>query len=533
MVFRLRNMPVFILLMVFSIVSRGQTGPSPKWGHWRIWGAQDDGTYQNPVLPADYSDIDCIRVGEDYYAISSTFQYSPGVVILRSKDLVNWTITGHIVNDLNQISPAMNWDRMDRYGKGIWAGAIRFHARRFWVYFGTPDEGYFMSTAENPAGPWSPLHRVLAAKGWDDCCPFWDDDGQGYLIGTDFKDDYQIHLFTLTADGKDIVPGSDKIIHHSRGSEANKLYKINGWYYHLFSEVRAEGRAVMMERSGNIRGPYLEEKQMNHAEKKYNEPNQGGLVQSQKGDWYFLTHHGTGDWSGRVVSLLPVTWKEGWPIIGKAGGDGVGQMVWSGRMPLKGQPVICPQTNDDFNDRSLQPQWEWNYQPRKEKWSLTAKPGWLRLQAYRPLRSGDLLVAGNTLTQRVFRTPYNQVTVKLDISGMADGQHAGIAHFGSPDYSTLGVTCIGKVRRLDFRIKEAVITGPVVNSDSLWLRSQWGADGLSRFYYSLDGRTFFPFGQPYQLKWESYRGDRIAIYNFNDKDDAGFIDVDYFHFRFK
>jgi len=533
MVFRLRNILAFFLLTAFSIVSRGQSDLSPKWGNWRIWGAQDDGTYHNPILPADYSDIDCIRVGEDYYAISSTFQYSPGVVILRSKDLVSWTIAGHIVNDLNQISPAMNWDRMDRYGKGIWAGAIRFHAHRFWVYFGTPDEGYFMSTAENPAGPWSPLHQVLAGKGWDDCCPFWDDDGQGYLIGTDFKDDYQIRLFTLTADGRDIVPGSDKLIHHSPGSEANKLYKINGWYYHLFSEVRAEGRAVMMERARNIRGPYLEVKQLNHAEKKYNEPNQGSLVQSQNGEWYFLTHHGTGDWSGRVISLLPVTWKGGWPIIGKAGQDGIGQMVWFGQMPVKGQPVVYPQTDDDFSEKLLQPQWEWNYQPRKEKWSLTEKPGWLRLQAYRPLRSRDLLGAGNTLTQRVFRTPYNQVTVKLDISGMADGQHAGIAHFGSPDYSTFGVTCSGILRRLDFGIKEAIITGPVINNDRLWLRSQWGADGLSRFYYSLDGRTFFSFARSYQLKWESYRGDRIAIYNYNDKDDAGFIDVDYFHYRFK
>ena len=172
------------------------------------WGDQHNGTYANPVLPADYSDIDAIRVGTDYYAISSTFQFSPGVVILHSKDLVNWQITGHVVDDLTQIGPALNWDSMDRYGKGVWAGAIRHHAGKFWVYFGTPDEGFFMSTATNPAGPWTPLHKVWNVTGWDDPCPFWDDDGQGYLVATHFADQYKIHLFKLSADGKQIRDGN-------------------------------------------------------------------------------------------------------------------------------------------------------------------------------------------------------------------------------------------------------------------------------------------------------------------------------------
>ena len=163
----------------------------PAWGEWNTWGDQGTGIYHNPVLPADYSDIDCIRVGTDYYAISSTFQFSPGMVILQSKDLVNWRILGHAVTDLTQIGPELNWDRMNRYGKGIWAGSIRYHDNRFWIYFGTPDEGYFMTTATDPAGPWEPLHRVMNEPGWDDCCPFWDDDGQGYFIGTHFADGYK------------------------------------------------------------------------------------------------------------------------------------------------------------------------------------------------------------------------------------------------------------------------------------------------------------------------------------------------------
>src|SRR5512138_3414802 len=161
----------------------------PKtWGDWTRWGDQGDGTYRNPVSPSDYNDLDCIRVDSYYYAISSTFQYSPGMVILHSKDLVNWRILSHVIDDVTQIGPELNWDRMNRYGRGVWAGAIRYHDGKFWVYFGTPEEGYFMSTAKDAAGPWTPLHRVMGEAGWDDCCPFWDDDGQGYFVGTHFKD---------------------------------------------------------------------------------------------------------------------------------------------------------------------------------------------------------------------------------------------------------------------------------------------------------------------------------------------------------
>ena len=219
------------------------------WGAWENWGDQGDGTYENPVFPSDYSDLDCIRVGADYYAISSTFQFSPGMVILHSRDLVNWTIQGHAVSDLTQISPELNWNRMNRYGKGIWAGSIRNHAGRFWIYFGTPDEGYFMTTANEINGPWEPLHALLPEAGWDDCCPFWDDDGQGWLVGSNFRDGYKTHLWKLTVDGRDIVRDSDRVIYQSRGSEANKLYKFNGLYYHFFSEVQSAGRVIMMQRA--------------------------------------------------------------------------------------------------------------------------------------------------------------------------------------------------------------------------------------------------------------------------------------------
>lgn len=522
-----------IVLLVLSHSAFPQSDSlKHKWGEWQTWGDQGNGNYMNPVLPGDYSDPDCIRVGDDYYAVSSTFQYSPGFIILHSKDLVNWSPLSHAVKDITQISPEMNWDKMKRYGFGIWAGAIRYHDNKFWIYFGTADEGYFMTTAKKAEGPWQPLHHLLKEKGWDDCCPFWDDDGQGYLVGTNFKNGYQIHLFKMTADGIQLQKGSDKVIHQSNGSEANKLYKIRDTYYHLFSEVKPDGRILMMERSKNIFGPYTDIKQLSHAQAEYNEPNQGGIVQTQKGDWYFLTHHGTGDWSGRILSLLPANWIDGWPVIGIVGSDTIGRMAWSGKMPIKYTKLVTPLTSDDFNEETLSQQWEWNFQPRSRKWSLNERPGWLRLHAFKPLESNNLLKAGNTLTQRTFRTRTNEVVIKFDLSGLVDGQRAGLSHFGSPNYSTLGVTCEGGARYLEFGITGKLIKGPELFSNDLWLKSTWGMDGKCQYYYSLDGKSFISFGYPYQMCWESYHGTRIAIYNYNNKTDLGYIDVDFFHYTY-
>ncbi len=527
-----------VFVAVFSLKGSA-TVKSPVWGEWQGWGDQGDGTYRNPVLPADYSDIDCIRVGSDYYAIASTFQFSPGVVILHSKDLVNWTTASHAVADLTQISPAMNWDRMDRYSRGVWAGAIRHHGGRFWIYFGTPDEGYFMTSATTVAGPWEPLHHVMSEAGWDDCCPFWDEDGQGWFVGTSFKDGYKTWLFKLTPDGRDIVRESGVIINEGAHREANKLYKIGGTYYHFFSEWKeGVGRYVMMQRAKKITGPYLEVKQLAHVQRDAMEPNQGGLVQTEKGEWYFFTHHGTGKWEGRAASLLPVTWVEGWPIIGQPGPDGFGTMAWAGRKPVGGAAFSFPQGSDEFASATLGMHWEWNYQPRAGKWSLNERPGYLRLHAFRGLEGENILKVGNVLTQRAIRSAENEVVVKIEIGGMADGQHAGLCHFSalrkkdSPAASSasLGVVQVGAVRFLELS-RDGVFTLHVELRDTaLWLKSSWGLDGVSRFSYSTDGAVFLTIGDPYQLVWGSYRGDRIGLFTFNNTADTGLIDIDWVHY---
>ena len=493
------------------------------------WGDQGDGTFVNPILPADYSDIDVIRVGEDYYFISSTFQFSPGIIILHSRDLVNWTIVGHVIADLTRITPELNWNRMNRYGRGVWAPAIRYHNKKFRVYVCTPNEGIFMSTAEHITGPWTPIHAVMRAGGWDDPCPFWDDDGQGYLVTTHFSDGYKIYLFKLTADGRGIIPHSGRVIHQSRGSEANKLYKINGWYYHYYSQVQREGRVPMMDRSRHIYGPW-ETRQLMHVNPRIDrEPNQGGFVSTAAGQWWFLTQQGTGQWDGRACCLLPVTWVEDWPIIGRIGSDGIGNMVWRDRMPIRGHTCRIPQTSDSFDRPVLAVQWEWNYQPRADKWSLTDRPGYLRLYAFKPLRSNNLLTAGNTLTQRVFKTNSNVVTVQMDISGMTDGQHAGICHFAS-HFWTIGAARRGGKSHFAFNHNGKLTYGPAISSTVVWFRSIWDIGGQSRFSFSLDGRRFVAFGDKFRLAWGFYRGDRIGIFNFNNKADSGHVDVKYFHY---
>jgi beta-xylosidase len=505
------------------------------------WGDQGDGTYCNPVLPGDFSDIDAIRVGSDFYAITSTFQYSPGVAVLHSKDLVNWEILSHVVNDVTQISPEMNWDKMNRYGTGIWAGSIRYYKNKYWVYFGTPDEGFFMSSASKPEGPWEPLHCLMPAKGWDDCCSFMDDDGQLYFIATHFAMDtvngkkYNIHLFKMSSDGKSLLAETDTIIHQSNGSEANKLYKINGSYYHYFSEVKKEGRVVMMERSKSLKGPW-EIKQLNHVNKDLDrEPNQGGLIELENGNWWFFTHHGSGNsFEGRTASLLPITWMNGWPIIGSVGADSIGNMIWQAQKPITTPNKIHLQTNDDFSKDKLAAQWEWNYQPRSDKWSLNERKGYLRLYAFEPLRPTDpkqiVLRAGNTLTQRSMRTPNCEATVKMDVSHMANGQFAGLTHYSTKSHSLFGIRQTNNKRELVLEINGKETSVKHLKCKTIYFRSTWGLDDVGRYAYSLNDKDYTLLDPTHQFTWGSYRGDRVGIFNYNILADKGFVDLDWFNY---
>ena len=500
-----------------------------KWGDWQSWGEQTGGTYRNPVIPADYSDLDCIQVGDDYYAISSTMQFSPGMTILHSRDLVNWEMAGNAVTDLTQISNAMGWREMDRYGRGIWAGSLRYHNNRFYLFFGTPDEGFFMTSAPQAEGPWEPLTPLLKESGWDDCSAIWDEKGRGWFVGTCFADGYKTYLFRMAKDGRSIDRKSARLVNEGYGREANKLIRHGDYYYLVFSEHRdGVGRYVMAKRDRKMTGKFEEERQLLLPCREANEPNQGGIVEGSDGKWYFLTHHGSGDWSGRIVSLLPVEWHDGWPMMGDISKGEPGTMVWSAAMPKDSDNRFHLQCRDDFNTSELGPQWQWNYQPRADHYSLTERPGWLRLHAFRPLADNQLLKAGNTLTERSFRSAWNEVTVKMDISGMAEGQHAGLCHFAEHS-GCLGVFRQNGKNYLEWRVDDRSSPGLEVASSTLWLRSTWGLDGLSHFAYSVDGIHYEFFGD-YRLSWGFYRGDRIGLYSYNDVSDSGHVDVDFVHY---
>lgn len=521
---------ISFLMAAAPFAALAQDAP-PRWGYWDSWGDQGDGTYRNPVLPADFSDLDAIRVGGDYYAISSTLHMSPGMAVLHSRDLVNWRIVSHVVPDLTIFGPEYRWDRMQRFGRGVWAGTIRHQAGKFHVFFGTPDEGLFVSTARNPAGPWSPLHQLLKGPGWNDCTALWDDDGKAYFLATHFADGYKTYVMPMSADGRSIDRAKAVLVNEGHGREAGKLLKVGGWYYIVFSEHFADkGRYVVARRARHPLGPWSDIKQLAHAGRDAYEPNQGGIVQAPSGKWYFFTHHGRQDWEGRAASLLPVTWIDGWPIIGRPSADGPGEMVWGGAKPIRSQRRPMLQTSDEFSASVLGPQWGWNHQPQPGLWSLTARPGWLRLNASTPNKPGDLTTTGTMPSQRSLRTPANVVTVKLDLGRMADGQHAGLAHV-SNSFGAIGVRQEGERRVLEYLKQGGVVNGPAVKGRALWLRSRWGPEGRSEFAYSLDGQRFTRFGEVHQMTRAHYRGDRIALYSYG-KAGRGAVDVDYFRYRY-
>jgi beta-xylosidase len=262
------------------------------------------------------------------------------------------------------------------------------------------------------------------------------------------------------------------------------------------------------------------------------EPNQGGIVQVMDGSWWFLTHHGSGDWSGRCASLLPVTWIDGWPIIGKPGADGIGNMVWSGRKPVQGIKPSTPQANDGFSAATLPHQWEWHYQPRPGKWSLDERPGFLRLHAFKPLKRDNLLTVGNILTQRTMRTASNVVTTRMEIDGMADGQRAGLCHLGAAAQAAIGVSQDHGRRSLYFRSGSKNTAGPEVSGSAVWLRTTWGLNGIADFSFSFNGGSFQPIGEPFQMTWSAYRGSRIGLFSWNPDHEAGFADFDWFHYDY-
>jgi beta-xylosidase len=500
---RLRAIVVFAGMMVWGLVVIGGATPQTIFAEPSLnWGDQGDGTYRNPILPADYSDPDAIRVGNDFYLVASDFHFV-GMQVLHSRDLVNWEVVGQVFDRLT-MSP--KYDEMTGYAQGTWAPTLRYHNGTYFVFVCTPFEGLFMWHAKNPAGPWSKTVTVKAVERWEDPCPFWDDDGKAYLIHS-LKGAGPLILNRMSPDGTRLLDAGVEI-YHGPTAEGPKLFKQNSWYYVSLPEggVGTGGQTVL--RSKNIYGPYERRVVLPDGS-----PHQGALVELPDGDWWFLCFKSSG-FLGRITYLMPVTWgTDDWPVFGDHG-----HSVDQWKKPDVGgvYPIQHPQRSDDFNAPGLSPIWQWNQNPVNDAWSLTARPGWLRLQA-RPATGPSK--ARNSLTEKLWGQS-GVIDTKLDVGAMAEGQCCGFAFMSGDAFDWVGVTQSNGVRQISWDGGE----GPVLNGKVVWLRGSYhGKD--ARLLYSTDGGHFTDTGLAVELKFGKWKGARLALFCYGSN--AGVADVDF------
>jgi beta-xylosidase len=474
------------------------------------WGDQGNGTYVNPILNTDLSDPDVIRVGEKYYMVASDFHFI-GMQLLESSDLVNW----HIVTQVYDRFDLPGWDANKHYAGGSWAPALRYHDGKFWIYFCTPDEGLFMTQAEKPEGPWTPLHCVKAVSKWEDPCPFWDDDGQAYL-GRSQWGAGPIILHRMSVDGRTLLDDG-VTVYTGPVAEGTKLLKRNGYYYLSIPEggVGTGWQTVLRARS--IYGPYEKKVVLEQGSTDVNGPHQGAMVDTPEGQWWFFhfQHNGA---LGRVVHLQPMHWSNDWPVVGvDIDRNGIGEPVRVWQTPVVGGKDESGERKEEdgfsfrsqrftFNSPRLNPVWQWNHNPADDAWSLTEHKGRLTLHG---LKAADFKSARNTLTQRVVGYQ-SEATVCIDCSHMDEDGCAGLA-------------CMGKTNQL-LDVKKG--------DGKVFLRISFDMPSKQyRFWRSKDNKHFTPVGQPFFVDFGHWKGVRFAIYHYNTLRDAGYINVEWVEYN--
>jgi beta-xylosidase len=494
---------------------------------------QGDGTYQNPVLFADYSDPDVVRVGEHFYLTASSFNCVPGLPILHSRDLVNWTLVNHALREL----PHPRYADVQP-GQGVWAPAIRHHAGHFWIFFPTPDEGIFVITAADPAGAWSEPHLLLEGKGLIDPCPLWDDDGKAYLAhayaGSRSGIRNKLHLRPMSACGTRLL-GEGRIVAEipldQPALEGPKLHKLDGWYYISAPSGGVASGWQVVFRSREVYGPYEQKIVLAQRGTDVNGPHQGALVDTAEGEWWFMHFQDRGIY-GRVVHLQPVRWENGWPLIGKdQDSEGVGRPVMRHRKPAVGKTVkpAVPQTGDDFDQPTLARQWQWQGNPDRSWWSLDERPGCLRLHP-RFVLQGDLGGAANLLLQKF---PAGEFTVetRLELPIGHPCLHAGIVVMGT-EHAALDVT--RDPAGYHVCQKSAVEGGEsvVIAESAVLLQVRIAEGGCCRFGVLMENREFYQVGPSFQARPGKWIGAKVGIYAISTSllDVSGSADFRYFHF---
>lgn len=516
--FFIRSLTLFLFLFDGHLSAQDFSSPTGSWGD------QGNGTYINPILNADYSDPDAIRVGENYYLVCSEFHFM-GMPVLHSKDLVNWTIIGRVYN---KFKFAPEFDTNERYAGGSWAPAIRYHDNKFWVYFCTPHEGLFMSTAEKPEGPWEPLVQVVDTAGWEDPCPFWDEDGQAYL-GRSQVGAGPIFIHKMSADGKQLLD-EGLTVYTGPVAEGTKIHKLNGYYYISIPEGGVPVGWQTILRSKDIYGPYEKKVVLEKGTTMINGPHQGSLVDSPDGSWWFLHFQMVPD-LGRVVHLQPMWWENDWPVIGvDIDRNGIGEPVYVWKKPtieVKTE-ITKPQSSDDFEDIQLGLQWAWNHNPVDEAWSLKENPGKLTLDA---LKSTDFLKAKNTLTQKVMGLQGN-ATVILDGKQMTDGQKAGLCMM-SKAYALIGLKKEGD-QLFVFSTTNGNNEKEKAKSSKVYLKlSIAPGKNQNQLYYSFDNKEFAPIGDKFHVGFGHWKGPKIGLFSYNEDQDGGSAIFDDFQYDYQ
>ena len=517
------------------------------------WTADNgNGTYTNPLFYEEFSDPDIIRVGADYYMTGTTMHAMPGLAVLHSKDLVNWEFLGYAMDKLD-LGPAYRLEGgKNIYGRGIWAPSFRYHDGTFYIFSNVNHETTQIFRAINPAGPWT---HMQMKRSFHDLSVLFDDDGRVYVVWG-YRN---IHIAQLNDDFTDMVPGTERELFppDSLMGEGSHFYKVNGKYYitsawwsgHMrMAAARADKPygpyevvpAITVEedlglaegyriasRTPPQKSPPFELTPPNPAPRGHMSSHQGGIVQTATGEWWgfsMMEHNSL----GRVTILSPVTWKDGWPYFGLPGNLGRTPRVWvKPNTGASGTPHAPYDRNDDFSGK-LKAVWQWNHVPVDSSWSLSERPGFLRLHA---LAAEDFWEAKNSLTQRAIG-PLSLVTAVLDVSGLTLGDVAGLALLNLP-YAWIGVERTDDgLSIVQFDQQTGKSDRVKLTASRLWLRAD--SDYLkdkSVFSYSLDGKAFVRLGtelvQPYQLT--TFQGVRNSLFVFNTRGAAGgYADFDSF-----
>ncbi len=497
--------------------------------------------YKNPIIYADYSDPDVIRVGDDYYLVASSFDQIPGLPILHSKDLVNWTLIGHAL--LRQ-PPYDVYSKM-QHGNGVWAPAIRYHKSEFYIYYPDVEYGIYMVKAKNPEGPWSIPILVQEGKGLEDPCPLWDNDGKAYLIhayaGSRASIRNLLVINKMNSEGTRVLDtGSIVYDGHEKDDdvEGPKFYKRNGYYYVFAPAGGVQVGWQIVLRSKNIYGPYQRRKVLAQGNTNINGPHQGAWVETKSGQSWFIHFQDRGPY-GRVDLLEPMKWKNGWPEIGiDQNSKGIGEPVLTYKKPDVGKvyPIQVPQKSDEFNSINLGLQWQWQANP-EATWAFTSGYGFLRLYAQLlPKDFKNYWDVPNILTQK-FPAEKFSATTKLSFKPLSVGDKVGFVVMGA-SYAYLALTNQENGIHLIYTTclnadkgdpeKETEIT-KVKNGD-IYFRVKVDSGAICQFSYSFDGKDFIEIGDLFKAVKGRWIGAKVGLFCTRKLKtrDAGYVDFDWF-----